>query len=57
MVSGVTDEKDHKGSRLVASIWLKVVASEIDSGWEVEQNVEYREGCGERGWVRRGARV
>lgn len=57
MVSGVADEKDREGSRLVASIRLKVVADEVVSGWEVEQRIGYGAGCGERGRVRRGARV
>lgn len=57
MVSGVADEKDREGSHLVASIRLKVVAGEVVSGWEVEQRIGYRAGCGKRGRVRRGARV
>lgn len=57
MVSGVADEKDREGSHLVASIRLKVVAGEVVSGWEVEQRIGCRAGCGERGRVRRGARV
>lgn len=57
MVSGVADEKDREGSRLVASIQLKVVADEVVSGWEVEQRIGYGAGCEERGRVRRGARV
>lgn len=57
MVSSVADEKDREGSRLVASILLKVVAGKVVSGWEVEQSIGYGAGCGERGRVRWGARV